>query len=94
MILLMLISMLSPIHLIANGADTRAAQVVKAQYRCPMHPTVLSDHSGECPICHMRLEKVRVPNEGRRIKCLGLADNADVRIFLEVKSEGGSQVED
>lgn len=31
----------------------------KDQYRCPMHPQVRSDHPGDCPICHMRLEKVK-----------------------------------
>ncbi|HXV18611.1 MAG TPA: heavy metal-binding domain-containing protein, partial [Candidatus Omnitrophota bacterium] len=25
------------------------------QYRCPMHPQVVSDRPGSCPICHMRL---------------------------------------
>lgn len=24
-------------------------------YQCPMHPTVVQDHPGECPICHMTL---------------------------------------
>lgn len=28
------------------------------QYRCPMHPQVVSDRPGSCPICHMRLELV------------------------------------
>ncbi|RJO66563.1 MAG: efflux RND transporter periplasmic adaptor subunit [Myxococcales bacterium] len=26
-----------------------------AQYHCPMHPTYVSDHPGDCPICGMRL---------------------------------------
>jgi len=32
-------------------------------YRCPMHPQIISDHPGECPICHMALELV--PEEQR-----------------------------
>jgi Cu(I)/Ag(I) efflux system membrane fusion protein len=27
-------------------------------YRCPMHPSVISDHPGECSICGMDLERV------------------------------------
>src|SRR3989338_8121586 len=29
------------------------------QYRCPMHPNIISDKPGDCPICNMRL----VPSE-------------------------------
>src|ERR1700681_5104493 len=28
-------------------------------YSCPMHPAYHSDHPGDCPICHMRLEPQR-----------------------------------
>ncbi|MCA9784563.1 MAG: efflux RND transporter periplasmic adaptor subunit, partial [Candidatus Cloacimonetes bacterium] len=31
-----------------NGAEA-------VQYHCPMHPTYISDHMGDCPICGMRL---------------------------------------
>lgn len=27
----------------------------EAMYQCPMHPQIVSDKPGECPICHMRL---------------------------------------
>jgi membrane fusion protein, copper/silver efflux system len=30
----------------------------KDQWQCPMHPTVVQDHPGDCPICGMRLVKV------------------------------------
>ena len=28
------------------------------QYTCPMHPQVVKDEMGECPICHMDLVPV------------------------------------
>ncbi len=27
----------------------------KVQYQCPMHPTIVQDHPGDCPICGMKL---------------------------------------
>ncbi|MFO0596472.1 MAG: efflux RND transporter periplasmic adaptor subunit [Myxococcaceae bacterium] len=32
-----------------------------AQYHCPMHPGVVSDHPGDCPICGMRLVAIAAP---------------------------------
>ena len=29
-----------------------------AIYQCPMHPQIVQDHPGKCPICHMDLQKV------------------------------------
>jgi RND family efflux transporter MFP subunit len=40
------------------GSDTAAPA---ARYHCPMHPTMVSDRPGDCPICGMRL----VPIEDR-----------------------------
>jgi len=36
------------------------SQTAAVSYTCPMHPAVLQDHPGSCPICGMALE-VRVP---------------------------------
>ncbi len=41
-----------------RGADGQAheAQVAqKLHYTCPMHPTIVQDHPGDCPICGMKL---------------------------------------
>ncbi len=35
-----------------GGSGTAAARPL---YRCPMHPTYVSDHPGQCPICKMDL---------------------------------------
>lgn len=28
------------------------------RYQCAMHPQIIQDHPGDCPICHMHLEKM------------------------------------
>jgi Cu(I)/Ag(I) efflux system membrane fusion protein len=39
------------------------ASAAAAQYYCPMHPQVVQDHPGECPICSMTL--VKKESEGK-----------------------------
>jgi len=36
-------------------ATAEAAGEHATRYHCPMHPTIVSDHPGDCPICGMRL---------------------------------------
>jgi Cu(I)/Ag(I) efflux system membrane fusion protein len=43
----------SPAH--DHGAPAAEATT---RYTCPMHPTIVSDHPGDCPICGMALVKV------------------------------------
>ena len=31
----------------------------QSYWTCPMHPQIHAEHSGECPICHMKLIKVK-----------------------------------
>ena len=38
-----------------GGSTTEGAATL---YQCPMHPTVVQDHPGNCPICGMKLVKV------------------------------------
>lgn len=53
------------------GAPSRTAPApaAGARYHCPMHPTMISDKPGDCPICGMRLvpveEKGQAPPEGQ-----------------------------
>ncbi|HEU4401883.1 MAG TPA: efflux RND transporter periplasmic adaptor subunit, partial [Candidatus Polarisedimenticolia bacterium] len=42
----------------AGGAATEAAA---ATYHCPMHPTMVSDRPGDCPICQMRMVPIEAP---------------------------------
>ncbi|MBA4386360.1 MAG: efflux RND transporter periplasmic adaptor subunit [Verrucomicrobia bacterium] len=39
-------------------AEKKEAAVKKPKYHCPMHPTVVSDQKGTCPICFMDLELI------------------------------------
>jgi hypothetical protein len=39
-------------------AEVSASPGHHDRYQCPMHPQIVQDHPGFCPICHMRLEKV------------------------------------
>jgi len=43
------------------GVFPRAGARVAQQYHCPMHPSVIMDHRGECPICGMDLVPVTAP---------------------------------
>ena len=47
-----------------HGAQNANMQVAmkttsKPLYQCPMHPTITSDHPGDCPICGMKLVEVQ-----------------------------------
>jgi membrane fusion protein, copper/silver efflux system len=44
----------------SSPADAPSA-VAKELYVCPMHPTITSDHPGDCPICGMKLIKAAAP---------------------------------
>lgn len=65
---------------------TQATEATKAKdiYRCPMHPHIVSDRAGTCPICHMDLQKVddHVAGEASA-PAEGPAGRAEVNLNLE-----------
>jgi Cu(I)/Ag(I) efflux system membrane fusion protein len=44
-----------------DSAAEHALQHTDPKYRCPMHPDIVRDEPGECPICGMTLVKVEPP---------------------------------
>jgi len=38
--------------------DTTTVKSGEVFYQCPMHPAVISDKPGDCPVCGMPLEKI------------------------------------
>ena len=46
----------------AKGAVAAVAKAGVAKYHCPMHPTMVSDKAGDCPICGMRLVPMEEPS--------------------------------
>lgn len=48
-----------------SGAHKRksAAAPEGTTYTCPMHPEIVQDHPGDCPICGMALEPMGVPTD-------------------------------
>jgi Cu(I)/Ag(I) efflux system membrane fusion protein len=51
---LLLGAVLLPLASCRDGKESVAAKGA-VKYHCPMHPTVVRDAPGECPICHMTL---------------------------------------
>lgn len=41
-----------------RAAGTPPAAAPAVRYQCPMHPEIVSDHPGVCPICQMNLQRV------------------------------------
>jgi membrane fusion protein, copper/silver efflux system len=46
-----------------NSGDESGSQQAKTLYTCGMHPQVIQDHPGNCPICGMKLTPIRKQNE-------------------------------
>jgi Cu(I)/Ag(I) efflux system membrane fusion protein len=44
--------------------DGHAAAPAAEQWQCPMHPSIVQDHPGDCPICGMKLVKVAATGGG------------------------------
>ena len=69
----MYVSAIMRVPLLANGEP--APTGLEGQWTCPMHPAVLQQASGKCPICGMNLGQI--PGVGRTV-------NEDDRLVLSI----------
>lgn len=42
-----------------DDGDAQGKAPAKQQWQCPMHPTIVQDHPGDCPICGMKLVPIQ-----------------------------------
>jgi len=66
-------------HQAGAAAGTAASPKPGAKvlvYQCSMHPQVVQDHPGICPICHMDLEQRELDVDDPLVKRLGLKAQA------------------
>jgi Cu(I)/Ag(I) efflux system membrane fusion protein len=66
-----------------------ASSTKKQMFQCPMHPQIIQDHPGTCPICGMDL----VPMNGGGTAVAGMEDHAAVTIDPERQQLIGLHVE-
>lgn len=68
-------------------AEARNEGQTADYWTCPMHPQIRSDHSSECPICHMKLVKVQPQKTAGKEGSHEHEHNQDeVRVDLNVES--------
>ena len=63
--------------------ERETAAAGRVVWSCPMHPTVVSDHPGDCPICGMRLERRELATPVATTAAGGVAGLAPVAITPE-----------
>jgi Cu(I)/Ag(I) efflux system membrane fusion protein len=74
---------------------------LSGKWVCPMHPEVMKDHSGDCPICGMDLIKFSTANavEARSPEALLIPASAVLKtgkralVYVELESDEGSTYE-
>jgi membrane fusion protein, copper/silver efflux system len=54
-------------HNSQNTLPVISADLAKTTYVCPMHPNIVQDHPGNCPICGMELVKTGQQESGTQI---------------------------
>ena len=58
-LLLLLLCGFLPLGLVSCSKPKESPSATKTLYTCGMHPQIVQDHPGDCPICGMHLEPIR-----------------------------------
>ena len=72
---------------------TAAAEPAKKLYHCPMHPNVISDHPGTCPICGMTLVPSAAAAERPAASAQAVEGRSDVSLSDRGRRLIGAQTE-
>jgi Cu(I)/Ag(I) efflux system membrane fusion protein len=70
------------------GGGQAAPTGVEGKFSCPMHPEVLRDHQGKCPVCEMPLEQIPGQASAAVGSVVPAATAAPARYFCAMKCEG------
>jgi membrane fusion protein, copper/silver efflux system len=68
-----------PLSMISCSKPTASKVAKKTLYTCAMHPQIIQDHPGDCPICGMHLEPVRSQPAGEGAQA-GVASDPAISI--------------
>ncbi len=60
----------------------------KTLYTCGMHPQVVQDHPGDCPICGMKLTPIRKPAEGSQVGATAPSGERKVKYYKSTMMPG------
>jgi hypothetical protein len=69
-------------HVGASKEKARAGQVKIHRYQCSMHPEIVTERPGDCPICNMRLQEVEEPASPSRVPAQAQVGSGERKILF------------